>query len=212
MPIPFEPWKDYPSLTFERLSAVAGIMRSARNSTVLLHDPEDGDNAWCLGCRVYARTMARIRTASMETDWLRVLPESQNLKFTFSIGLLPVKFYKGEPDEIPIRSLVRSFAELSQMRLAFDAEGIEPTHMLRLAVGADPAGNTTSITLVEVDEGGTPLRTFEIPRGESDNIVILKPKPIDLAPPKLEVIDDDVPYEIPNEITGEAFGSTGTKS
>ena len=212
MPVPFEPWKDYPSLTLERLTTVGSILRDARDSTVLLHDPDGGDTAWSLGCRVYSRTMFRVRGETLSFDWLRILPESQNLKFTFSIGSLPVKIYKGEPEDIPTRSLVRSFAELAQMRLAFPNVDAKATNMLRIAVGADGAGLATAIVLVEVDEAGTPLRTFEIPRSESENIIGLRPTPITLAPPRIEVIDDDAEQKIRTEALGEDLGTTGTET
>ncbi len=212
MPVPFEPWKDYSSLTLERLLIIGSIIRDARDSTAALHDPAGGDTSWSLGCRVYSRTMFRIQGETANFEWLRVLPESQNLKFTFSIGSLPVKFYKGEPDDIPSRSLVRSFAELTQMRLAFPNGEAEATNMLRIAVSADGAGRTTSIVLVEVDEAGTPLRTFDIPRSESENIFNLKPQPINLAPPRIEVIDDDTEQRSRNEALGEDLGTTGTET
>ncbi len=211
MPISFEPWISYPSLTLERLQAVAILMRDTRNATVLLHDAVGGDTPWSLGCRIYSRTIARIRAATIETDWLRVLPETQHLKFTFSIGALPIKFYKGEPDDVPTKCLIRSFAELAQLKLAFSLEGIEATNMLRLAVGADASGNTTFITLVEVDDYGTPLRIFEIPL-DAANVIVMKTKPIDLAPPVLEVIEDISVEDSESAKSGDKSGTDDTES
>jgi hypothetical protein len=210
MPIAFEPWSSYPPLTLERLVTVASLMRDVRNEAVLVHDVGAGDSTWSLGCRIYSRTMATINRESLSTSWLRVLPESQALRFTFTIGSLPVKFYKGEPADIPGRCLVQSFAELKQMKLAFDAEGIRATHRLRLAVEADSFGNTTSITLVEVDDAGKPTRTFEIPL-DTANVVVMRPKPINLNPPVLEVIKDTT-KEVKREEAGGKLGAGGAKS
>lgn len=211
MPIPFEPWISYPSLTPDRLKTVASIIRDTRNATVFLHEPLEGDTAWSLGCRVYSRTIAKIRSASLEMPWLRVLPESQNLKFTFSIGRLPIKFYKGDPEDIPDKCLVRSFSELAQMKLAFDLEGVDATNMLRLAVGVDMKGNTTFVTLVEVNELGTPLRIYDIPL-DASNIIVFQTKPIDLEPPLLEVIDEESLEERKRAEPGDRFGTTDTES
>ena len=212
MPIPFEPWNDYPSLTVERLTKIGSIMRDARDTTVALHDASAGDTAWSLGCRVYSRTMFRIKRETLNLNWLRVLPESQSLKFTFTVGMLPIKFYKGEPEDIPSRSLVRSFAELDQLKIAFPNSRAEATHLLRIAVGTGIYGQATSIALVEVDDTGTPIRSFEIPKGESENIVSLRPMPINLAPPRIEVIEDDAEDKSRFAASGEELGTTGTET
>src|SRR5277367_815151 len=101
MPITFEPWLYYPSLTKERLVAVATLMRAARDGAVLLHDPEAGDTRWSLGCRIYDRIRGQIRKARLAMLWLSVIPESHPLRFTFTIGDLPLKFYKGEAEDVP---------------------------------------------------------------------------------------------------------------
>jgi hypothetical protein len=56
--------------------------------------------------------VAAIKRESMLTTWLRVLPETQALRFTFTVGSLPVKFYKGDPRPTSniARARTRSFA------------------------------------------------------------------------------------------------------
>ncbi len=210
MPIPFDPWMSYPPLTLERLTTVASLMRDVRNEAVAIHDEAAGDSAWSLGCRVYSRTMAILKRESLTTDWLRVVPESQALRFTFCIGSLPVKFYRGESNDVPDRSLVQSYAELRQMKFAFDTEGIVTTHLLRLAVETDSFGSTRSITLVEVDDSGRPTRTFDIPV-DAANVVVMRPKPIHLNPPVLEVIKDTT-KDVKREEAGDRLGAGGAKS
>jgi len=210
MPINFEPWLSYPSLTKDRLIAIATIMRDARDGAVLLHDPEAGDSTWSLGCRIYDRIMAQIRRASFTTPWLTVLPETQTLRFTFAIGSLPLKFYKGDADEVPGKFLVRSFAELRQMKLAFQTEGANSTHLLRIAVEPDASGNTSTVTLVEVEQSGQATRIYEIPVG-SANVVVMKSKPISLEPVVPEIIEEPA-EEAKSEEVGEQFGTSGTTS
>ena len=210
MPIPFEPWLYYPSLTLERLAFVAALMRDARDSAALLHDVEAGDSSWSLGSRVYSRIMAQIEQASVETPWLRVLAESQTLRFTFVVGSIPLKFYRGEADEVPRKCLVRSYAELTQTELAFESDGIESTSLLRIDIEPDALGRTSTVALVEVEESGSPLRVFQIPL-DSANVIEMTPKPINLAPPSLEPIDEST-EEKESGGAEDRFGSTGTKS
>lgn len=185
MPVPFQPWDTYRSLTLDRLSTIASIMRDVRNEAADLHDPAAGDNAWSLGCRVYARTLARLREEALNLKWLRILPETQTLRFTFAIGNTPVKFYKGAADDVPSRTLIQSYSELRQMRLAIEFDQVPRNLMVRFAIEADAFGRTSSISLVEVDDEGSPQRIYEIPlRGA--NVVTLQPKPISIDPPKLE--------------------------
>jgi hypothetical protein len=210
MPIPFEPWLDYPSLTLQNLTFIAGIMRDARDGAVQLHDVEAGDSNWSLGCRVYSRIMAQMRSASFSIPWLTVLPESQALRFTFAVGTVPLKFYRGDVDDVPQKYLEPSFTELRQMDLAFKTDGIDSTNLLRIAVEPDASGKTSTVTLVEVEESGIPLRVFQIPL-DSANVIEMKPKPINLEPPTLEVIDESA--EEGKRVRGEdQFGSAGTTS
>src|ERR1700722_19795093 len=101
----FKPWIKYPSLSRDRLSMVANIIRRVRSETVLLHEPHNGDDEWSLGCRAYRRTCFAIREASQSNKWLRVLTQAANLQFSFAIGEIPLRFYRGKADDLPERYL-----------------------------------------------------------------------------------------------------------
>jgi hypothetical protein len=153
--------------------------------------------------------MATLRRASLETPWLTVLPETQTLRFTFTIGPVPVKFYKGDADDVPQKHLRPSFAELRQLDLAFKSDGIDTTNLLRIAIEADFSGKTTAITLVEVEESGEPVRVFQIPL-DATNILVMRSKPINLEPPTLEV-KDKTAGEKEGARAEEQFGSGSSK-
>jgi len=208
MPSNFEPWLYYPSLTKERLVVVATLMRDARDRTVLLHDPEAGDTRWSLGCRIYDRIRAQIRRSRLELPWLSVILESHPLRFTFAIGDLPLKFYKGEEEDVPGKFLVGSFAELRQMRLVFGPRDIQSTQLLRIAIEPDASGNTSTVSLVEVEESGEAARVYEIPL-DAQNVVVMQPKPISLAPVVPEILEESV-EEMKSEEVGDQFGASGT--
>lgn len=209
MPTPFEPWLHYPSLTLENLAFVATLMRDVRDGAARLHDAEAGDTNWSFGCRVYSRTLVQMRRAAFTTPWLTVLPETHDLRFTFTIGAVPLKFYKGDADEVPQKLLRPSFAELEQMDLVFESDGVDCTNLLRIAVESDLFGKTSRVTLVEVDESGIPLRVFRIPLDVA-NVVEMKPKPINVDPPILGV--KEIAEESGSAAAEDQFGSTGSKS
>ena len=65
----FEPWQKYPDLTRDRLSVIATIIRDVRHRCVMLHEPDEGDGPWSLGCRAYEET----RATKVNSDGDRVL-------------------------------------------------------------------------------------------------------------------------------------------
>jgi hypothetical protein len=190
--INFEPWVAYPALTVDRLSIIAGVIRRVRHEAVTLHEPEDGDTAWSLGCRIYSRTCFALKNAASGYDWLTVVAEAEPLCFTFAIGSIPFKFYRGSPDDPPSRLLEMTFGELRHQQLAFDIEGIRLVDkILRVAVEAFPNGEVSSISVVEMDKAGVVTGTYCIPAEfELNNVTPLQAKPVDLPAPTLEPIED----------------------
>jgi hypothetical protein len=89
------------------------------------------------------------------------------MEFVFSIGGVPVRFYRGEATEPHARTLRQTFAELNQMSLfGLDELGKPGSHLLhRFAVETDFDGSITRITYVILD-GATPLLTWIIPSDE----------------------------------------------
>lgn len=193
----FLPWAKYPALTRERLISVASVIRNARRNTVLLHSPSDGDDEWSLGCRAYARTCFAIRqTATKNPEWLEVLPDKQWLRFTFAIGGVPIRFYRGEPNDPPEKTFFVSYTELRQLNFASDLGITVPRdRVLRLAIETDGDGYAAGISLVELTEEQEPIEVYEIPIATSTeiNIVPFQTKAIDLPPPNVEPLkkDDD---------------------
>jgi|GraSoiStandDraft_29_1057270.scaffolds.fasta_scaffold67788_2 hypothetical protein len=189
----FEPWTKYPCLTRERLSIVANIIREARHGAVLRFQPEYGENLWCLGCTNYSRTCSAITTATHEYDWLRILPEPKLLAFSFTIGTVSFRFYKGKPDDPPDRYLISTFGELHHQQLCLEIDGLRPLDkILRLAVETDDTLEVSDVTCVELDEAGNPTGEYVIPRGaEPSNVTPIQPKPKDIPPPSLEPIKEE---------------------
>jgi len=184
----FEPWSKYSPLERERLVVIANILQTVRHEAVLLHEPGAGDNAWSLGCRVYVRECHAVRAAAQKFPWLTILHEAENLRFTFAIGSIPVRFYTGDAEDAPGRYLDRSHAELHQQQLAFRIDGLRLIDsVLRLAVETDTNGEVENVFLVEMDTAGTVTETYRIPLdGQAANVTLLQPKPVELGPPAVE--------------------------
>ncbi len=187
----FEPWTKYPSLTQDRLAIVADVIRRVRHDAILLHEPDKGDTNWGLGCRVYERTCSGLRTESRKhTSWLVVLPETRNLQFSFAIGSVPFRFYRGTPDNPPDRYAISSFGELHHLQMCLELEGLRPLdNVLRLAVETSPMTlEVITVSVVEVDTARNPIATYQIPlrHRAAQPVTLLQAKPVELAPPQVE--------------------------
>jgi len=192
----FEPWAKYPALTKQRLSAIAVAMRDVRDQTVPLHDVAAGDNAWSLGCRIYARTLFALRRASETREWLTILPESEALRFTFAIGGVPLKFYRGDVEDAPGHCRIISEAESLARQLLLDLEGIAiEDRLLRLVVDTNAEGSTLSVTLIEMDKSGRLTGRYSIPfDADGERAISILPPGVDPGPPSirpLASIDQD---------------------
>ena len=187
----WSPWTSYPPLTQERLYIVASIIRQARRETLSLYDPLGGDNSWSHGCRAYARSVFALNAATRSYSWLTMLLEAEQLRATFAIAGIPFRFYRGLPADPPTHYLGTTFAEIKQQQLSFKAgfEGLlRPIDKIfRIAVEADAKGETTDISLVEVDDAGNVTNSYVIPAafGKS-NITLAQAAPIELPPPTVE--------------------------
>ena|SRR5437762_969986 len=186
----FEPWTRYPSLTAERLSVVGDILRTTRRNTVLLHQEQYGDNEWSLGCRVYARNCFALTAATLQYSWLSILPEFERLRFTFAIGSIPIRFYRGLPDDPPARYLVTSFLELRQQELALTIDGLPALpKILRLAVETGPERQVANVILVELEEDGEPIAQYTVPAGVGAiNVMPMQAEAVVLPAPTVEPI------------------------
>lgn len=180
----FEPWTTYPPLTQDRLSAIASILRDVRQEAVARHEPQGGDSEWSLGCRIYSRSCFALTQASADYDWLIILPELEALRFSFAVGNIPLRFYKGNPDDPPGKYIGTTFGELNQQQLFFAINGVSLRNVvLRLAIETDAARLASKVILVEMDDAGTVTNTYEIPfDAQSSNVIPLQAPPVSLPP------------------------------
>jgi hypothetical protein len=130
-----------------------------------------------------------MKDAAKIHSWLKILHEAENLRFSFAIGDVPFRFYRGKPNDPPERFLSATFGELHHLQCAFKMEGLRPLDkILRLAVETDPATREVStVTFVETDEAGNVTETYNIPFNvEQSKVTRLEIKPHELPPITLE--------------------------
>jgi hypothetical protein len=183
------PTEKYPALTDERLSLIANALGDVRNSALTLYDPLSGDDQWSHGCQVYARSCFRIRQLAHQHSWLSVIAENARLRFTFAIEGVPIRFYRGSPDDPPPNYLVTTYGELLQRQLF---EGLRPLDkILRIAIETDREGRISTAKLVELDEIGEPTGVYLISlKATRSSVTPLEAKSIHLDPPTLEPLHE----------------------
>jgi hypothetical protein len=187
----FLPWDTYSPLTAERLSIVADKLRKARDGTLKLYDPIGGDTPWSHGCRAHVRQIKAVLEGAKECDWLTILPDEEPLRFTFAIGGVPIRFYRGTPEEMPPHHLYRTFTEIRQLQLVLIPEARKKAKILRMAIELDTEGNASEISLVELDVSGEPLHTYSIPQAVAkSNVVPAQTQAIELPPLQPEPLEN----------------------
>jgi hypothetical protein len=129
-----------------------------------------------------------VRASAEKHKWLTILREAEPLRFTFAIGTIPIRFYRGGTTDAPGHYLERTFAELHQQQLALQIDGLRLVdRVLRLAVEIDATGEVENIILVEMDTAGTVTETYRIPlENEAGKVTPLQLKPVELGPPQVE--------------------------
>ena len=186
----FHPTTKYPALTDERLSLITVALQDVRNKALTLYDPLNGDGPWGLGTRVYERSCFRIKQLAQQYAWLTVIEEDPKPRFTFAIEGLPIRFYKGSPDDPPSNYLVTTFGELLQRQLFPEFRPLDK--ILRIAIETDREGRVSSAKLVELDEAGEATGVYVIPFGAArPNVVRLESKAVHLEPVVVEPLAKD---------------------
>lgn len=148
-----EPFDLHPDLSHERLQAVVDIIAAARNGGADSHDPDAGEGAWSLGCRVLERTMHDISVAAEKTAWLNVVDPSRH--FRFAVGQVPLGIYKGDPENPNRRTLKQRLPELLAAQTAFSFHDPTPeSTALRIAVETNAHGRPVEISLVHLRTDG----------------------------------------------------------
>jgi hypothetical protein len=141
------PWEIHPDLTRERLVAIGHLITRGRNDAVMWQNPEIGDDGWVLGCRAFQAARYQIISAAGTEgfEWLEIVDPSKHL--IFSVGGVPVRFYRGLAEEPTTRTLRQTFPELEQLALVFPGDERQDL-AFRFAVETDVDGTVAVMRFV----------------------------------------------------------------
>lgn len=183
----WNPCDDYAELTIEYLSIVQDIIRQARKRALERYDPANGDDSWTHGVRAFGWSRFALTQGTKDYPWLTSLDAVPRLRATFAINGRPFRFYRGMPDEPPTRYLTRTFAEIKQFQLVLKLDGVGSIDkILRLAVETNELGETTDVTLVEVDKRGRVTNSYLIPQAVAKSNVVPATAPaVDVKAPSV---------------------------
>ena len=125
------PWEYHQELTEERLVRVAQLLALGRGSAVDRFDPTIGDDNWTLGVCAYNYGCFRISQAAgtLGFEWLGVIDPGKH--FQFSIGGVPMRFWRGDPAEPTAKIVIATPRE----QLLLDLEPGVPTAGVLFRVG-----------------------------------------------------------------------------
>mgnify|MGYP000002863799 CR=1 FL=1 len=178
------PWDYHPDLTADRLMLTGRLIAEGRNKAVELHDVENGDSNWTLGCRAFEFGRFRILGAidSGEHPWLRAIDRS--LQLVFQIGQVPVRMYRGLPEDPTARTLYQTFGELRQLDLLSSLVDEARDLAYRFAVEADFDGSTLAVKFVGL-HGDRPVFVWDVPIDDIHVGTLGRPatEPVELGAP-----------------------------
>ena len=155
----------HPDLQEDRLLALADFFASTRSTVVSLHDPMSGDDGWSLGCRSFSRWKNQLLSKAKSGDWPWLGIINPKMGFVFSIGSVPVRFYRGNLLKPPFRTLASSAQELKQMSLAFpSAEEHYKDLRWRFAIETDFLGEPSSVIFAALSgDNGSVVYHWKLP-------------------------------------------------
>jgi hypothetical protein len=192
------PSQDYPGLTQDRLLVMADLIRSVREDALDDHRPDKWETNWSLGVRQYERTCGAITWASQTHLWLSIISGTGGgaTQYVFAIGGHPVRFCRGDEEEIAERYREPCFPELIQQEI-LSSLGIPTTNIcLRIVIENAPDSRPIHIRLMEIDEGtGDPIRSCLIPRlARNTTVTEFAPPPVkavEIPPVAAEAVEDE---------------------
>lgn len=154
-----------PGFTRERLAELVWAMRVGTASAADDYRPEKGDTSWSLGCVAYDRRKFQVTRLAERRAWLAII--SRNPEFIFTVDGYPVKHFKGEPEEPPLRAFVRRPRELDAIQRVLALEGvvnIQP--LLRLILTTDEQHCLSGAYLFQLNEDGALYDRWVLPMDE----------------------------------------------
>lgn len=199
------PWDYHSQLTEERLVKVAQLLALGRGSAVDRFDPTIGDDNWTLGVCAYNYGCYQIAQAAGTPgfEWLSVIDPSKH--FQFSIGGVPMRFWRGDPTEPTAKISIATPFE--QLLLDLGPSVLTAGMLFRIGVTTDVDGALLGASFVAL-RNDQPETVWPLPLTEAEPLVVLlddaRPEGRELPPP---VVGDRREDEHGSEIEATSDGA-----
>lgn len=197
------PWEYHPELTKDRLVKVAQLLALGRGSAVDRFDPAIGDDKWTLGVCAYNFGCFQIIQASETSgfEWLAVIDPSKH--FQFSIGKIPMRFWRGDPKEPTVKIVAAT--PLEQLRLDLEPEVLVDGILFRINVTTDMDGALLDASFVAL-RNGHPETIWLIPLAEAEPLIVMlgeeRPEGRELPPPRVGDLGEDLDERVIDSSAG----------
>lgn len=191
------PWDYHPELTKDRLVKVAQLLALGRGNAVDRFDPAIGDDNWTLGVCAYNFGCFQITQVAGRPgfEWLAVIDPSKH--FQFSVGSVPMRFWRGHPDEPT--SKISAATPREQLLLDLEPGILTAGVLFRIGVTTDLDGSLLGASFVALRDGQPEL---------------IWPLPLADAAPLIVSIDDARPEgrELPPPFVGDPTDEAGDRT
>ncbi|QDH14892.1 hypothetical protein E3E11_02375 [Oecophyllibacter saccharovorans] len=145
------PWDYDPALSKASLCQVAQLIERGRSIALDHHAPEIGLNNWSLGGDAYSCICHQFNRAAGTSgfEWLAVT--NSGLQFQFTIGQVPLRFYRGKPSNPSGRTLAPT--DFEQLCFDFGSKILVPGSLFRICYEIDEDGSMLQSYFVAVRNG-----------------------------------------------------------
>lgn len=186
-----KPSNFHPDLKEEDIIKVAQLITSAYEEAVDHMLEDKGDTNWGLGCRRYewARQNIRLAAGTFYHPYLKILEDDGN-KFTFLIGGVPVRFKRGESENMDKKVFAQYRVEAAQLSLLTFSGISDPCELSwRMVMEVDALGEVIRAVFIGANEHGVAKCFWEVPHTKlrAAPVAVLNEKDdgVDLAPAKV---------------------------
>jgi len=193
------PWEVTPQLTGSRLQLIAAIFDKVRKDLLELHEPDKGDGGWSFGCRAYERTcfsLSKLAESAENSSWLKV--EFDKLACTLRIDGVPLKFYRGAPEDPTPRALrggvsialrdARS-GQTNLFQLFGEKQWQDDGWFWLLAIDTHGDGSVSRVVIIQATESGQTRYPWEVPLEAQvaavAEVTTMQRDGVDLPPPQV---------------------------
>lgn len=180
------PWEVDEALERGALDSLARYLLGIRNEVAAQHEPTKGDGPWSLGCRAYERTINRLESDLIAGRFDFLGLKRLGLYCAIFINGIPVRLYRGEPENPPNHHLQAGIMEQLQLFPPKVGRETAAEWCWMVAVQTDVSGRGIAATYLQADDSGQHRYQYTVTDGAFENVKPLTRPGIDLGPPQVD--------------------------